>query len=63
MIIRANTIGLSFAANFAMRILMTILMPLVTYVLLLQGAQFIIFIGILIPVTFLGFVLWNSGMT
>ncbi len=51
---------LSFAANFAMRILMTILMPLVTYVLLLQGAQFIIFIGILIPVTFLGFVLWNS---
>jgi hypothetical protein len=47
-------------SNISFRILMTTLLPILTYVVLLQGSRFIIFVGILIPITFSGFFLWGK---
>jgi Na+/melibiose symporter-like transporter len=45
--------------NMGMRILMVVILPLLTFVLLLQGVEFIIFVLIIIPFAFGGFLFWN----
>jgi GPH family glycoside/pentoside/hexuronide:cation symporter len=50
----------TFASNMSMRILMTVLLPIATYVLILIGTEFLIFIAILVPITVVGFLIWTS---
>ena len=55
-----NYLSQTVYASIAGRILITIVVPLLTYVLLLVGIQFIIFIVVLIPFALLGFIFWNK---
>jgi Na+/melibiose symporter-like transporter len=49
-----------FGFNMAMRVLMTVLLPLLTYVVLLEGIMFIVFIFLLGPFVAYGFLYWNK---
>jgi Na+/melibiose symporter-like transporter len=53
-----NWMGNTFFFNISLRILTIVLMPYLTFVLLLQENQFIGFVGAVIPFAGLGYLLW-----
>ncbi len=50
----------SFVFNMAMRFLIVLVLPILIYVLLLQQTQFLVFMAVLTPFGFGGFLLWRS---
>jgi Na+/melibiose symporter-like transporter len=52
-------LGNIFAFNMSLRILIVILMPFLTYVLLLAKSQFVLFILAILPFAAIGYILWN----
>ncbi len=50
----------SFLTNTSMRMITKILAPLLTYVLLLQGMEFNVYIFLLLPFVGVGFVIWQK---
>lgn len=49
--------------NMAMRVMMTVLLPVLTFVLWLDGIQFVVFLVLLLPFAAGGFILWKKLIT